>query len=182
MHFYRWKCVGEILQINFFPIKSCGPVQPMEIDCGIFGVEDGVFRDRYKVFLPLALPHFNDPTSRAFMVVTPENQFVTARAQPKLTLIQPLISGRTLILTAPEMPNAVIDFDQLTHGERSKNSIWDQTVNTIDCGDNVAIWLSRLILGKDSGLRFVYCTDYSSNKPLHKWNKVHKISAQDSVW
>lgn len=115
------------------------------------------------------------------MVVTSENQFVTARSQPKLMLINPLVSGRKLILTAPEMPNVEIDYDELKHGKPDKNIVWDQTISTADCGDEVAIWISRYILGKEYGLRIVYCSDYSSNKPLHKWNKVHKINVKDSV-
>lgn len=115
------------------------------------------------------------------MVVSPENQFVTVRAHPKLVLIKPKIIGRKLILTAPDVSNVEIDFDELIHGEPSKNSIWNVAVSTIECGEEAAIWLSRYILGKECGLRLVYCSDYSSNKPLHKWNNMHKITAKDAV-
>jgi len=158
----KWRRVGEITEINCYPIKSCAPVRPRAADCGPLGVEDGLLRDR------------------VFMVVTPENQFVTARAQPKMVLIQPRVSGHKLILQAPVSSTIEIDFNKLKQAQHNKTYVWNQEVDTVDCGDEVAHWLSWYILGQDSGLRLAYYPNSYPSREIREKNQKFKITPNDA--
>lgn len=116
------------------------------------------------------------------MVVTPEGQFVTARAHPKLVLVHPRVIGDKLILTAPGSPTIEIDFNRLKHSPTSETYVWHQKVDTVDAGDEVAEWLSHYVLGADIGLRLVYYPATYPTRDVRACNaKFNKISKSDSV-
>lgn len=115
------------------------------------------------------------------MVVTPEKQFVTARAQPRMVLIKPHISDNKLILNAPESPTIEIDFNQLKQAEHVKTFVWNQEVDTVDCGDEIAHWLSRYVLGQDTGLRLAYYPNTYPTREIREKNQQFKITANDAV-
>lgn len=89
------------------------------------------------------------------MIITLEGQFVTARAHPKIVLIQPKIDGTRLTLSAPNHPDIVIDIDELKKKSSGKAFVWQQEVDAIDAGDQVAEWISNFILQTNEGLRLV---------------------------
>lgn len=108
------------------------------------------------------------------MIVTPEGQFVTGRAQPKLVLVQPNVINDKLILSAPEKPDIEIDFRELAKNPSSKTYVWHQEVTTIDAGDEVAEWLSTFVLGEKDGLRLVFYPETVPTRPVRKHNLVFK--------
>lgn len=89
------------------------------------------------------------------MIITLEGQFVTARAHPRMVLIQPKIDGPRLILSAPNHPDIVIDIDELKKQSSGRAFVWQQEVDAIDAGDQVAEWISNFILHTNEGLRLV---------------------------
>lgn len=115
------------------------------------------------------------------MIVTPEGQFVTARAQPKLVLVQPNVIDDKLILSAPNKPDIEIDFRELGQKAESKTHVWQQEVTTIDAGDEVAEWLSTFVLGERDGLRLVYYPQTVPTRPVRKHNLVFKKLTQADV-
>lgn len=116
------------------------------------------------------------------MIITPEGQFVTARAQPKFLLIQPRFDESNMILSAPGMMDFVLNIDHLYTISPITASIWRQPVSTIDCGEEVAKWLSRFICSEDVGLRLVF---YSHTEPtrvyLEKNTPYDQMTAGDMV-
>lgn len=96
------------------------------------------------------------------MVVSPEGQFVTARSHPKMLQIQPHIDGDNMILSAPGMLDIELDFPRIFATQPIVASVWQQPVKAIDCGEEVARWLSRFVHGEDTGFRLVF---YPENKP-----------------
>lgn len=116
------------------------------------------------------------------MVITPEGQFVTARAQPRLVLVQPTIEGSTMTLNAPGMIDLNIDIEHLYKTSPVTASVWQQAVKAIDCGEEAARWLSRFICSEDIGLRLVF---YPNNVPTRdvrpKNLKFDTMSAVDVV-
>lgn len=115
------------------------------------------------------------------MVVTPENQFVTARAHPKLVLIQPRINGDKITLTAPEAPTIELNFNKLRKEQTNKSYVWQQEVNTVDCGDEIAQWLSQYVLGQQAGLRLQFYPDSYPTRQNREKNNKFKITDRDVV-
>lgn len=117
-----------------------------------------------------------------FMVVTLEGQFVTARALPRLVLVQPRIEGDTMTLSAPGMLDFTLSFAHLHTVRPITASVWQQAVQTIDCGEEVAKWFSRFIHSEDMGLRLMF---YPNSKPTRavrpKNAKYETLTAIDSV-
>lgn len=104
------------------------------------------------------------------MIITPEGQFVTARAQPRLLLIQPNIVGDTITLSAPGMLDIALSFADLHTKQPITASVWQQAVSAVDCGEEVAKWLSRFICSEDVGLRLVFYPSAVPTRPVRKSN------------
>lgn len=120
---------------------------------------------------------------RVFMVVSPEGQFVTARAHPKLVLVQPRFEGTVMHLSAPGMATEVsIDVARLQQSDiTGTNFVWQQEVDSIDCGDDVAKWLSQYICGEDDGLRLSFYPHSHATRPVRARHQAFKaLTAVDS--
>eukprot|EP01098_Paradermamoeba_levis_P007991 TRINITY_DN3329_c0_g1_i3.p1 TRINITY_DN3329_c0_g1~~TRINITY_DN3329_c0_g1_i3.p1 ORF type:complete len:402 (-),score=125.40 TRINITY_DN3329_c0_g1_i3:84-1289(-) len=73
---------------------------------------------------------------------------VTQRKHPKLCFIQPLISPQDgiLTLTAPGMPNLVVDQPAANENEKKiKFKVWSDEVFGIDMGEEAEKWLSSFL-------------------------------------
>lgn len=89
--------------------------------------------------------------------MSPDGKLITARAHPRLVLVQPQITDSTLTLRAPGMLDFELDIAQLYTKSPLNTSIWGVPVQAIDCGEEIAKWLSRFIFSEDVGLRlFLY--------------------------
>ncbi|KXJ77149.1 hypothetical protein RP20_CCG008237 [Aedes albopictus] len=161
----EWRRVGEITDLHVYPIKSCGSVRVSEINCSNLGPRIALLRDRI------------------FMVVQSDGSFITGRGHPSLVMVQPRFddSHETMTLSAPGMMDISVDVKRLLSVEPVKASVWGQTVTAVDCGEEVARWLSRFILSEDFGLRLMfYPLDYPTRDVREK-NKIHlKLTARDS--
>lgn len=146
-----------------YPIKSCGWIQLEEFDCISIGVESGNLRDR------------------TFMVVTDAGEFITARKYPKMIQIMPVIDGDFMALSAPEMPQIVINFAALKQKAPSKAEVWNEKVKVIDAGDAVARWFSKFILGSDGGLRLVYYPLSFPTRDVREKNKVFETAVKSDT-
>ncbi|KAG4067831.1 hypothetical protein HA402_010517 [Bradysia odoriphaga] len=134
-----WRLVGEIGEIFCYPIKSCAPMRiTNNIQCTKLGLQNGVLRER------------------VFVIVT--KSYATLSAQPKLLLIQPNITGDTLIISAPSMPDFHLNISQLYQTEQTITHSHHPS-GTIDCGAEVAAWLSKFISGNEDGYRLVFYPD-----------------------
>lgn len=145
----RWRRVGEINEIYVYPIKSCAPIRMSRVNCADLGPKRNLLRDRI------------------FMVVNPDGKWVTARQKPKMVLIQPQFDEdhQKMTLSAPGMDNITIQVEKLFEEKSVKGVVWGETVPTVDCGDEVAKWLSTYLLDKNEGYRLrFYPLDKTSRK------------------
>lgn len=92
------------------------------------------------------------------MFVICTKNHATFSASPKLLLIQPNIVGNTLILTAPGMPEFQLNISDLYKIEPSVTHA-DHPQGAVDCGSEIAIWLSQYITGNEEGNRLVFYPD-----------------------
>lgn len=108
------------------------------------------------------------------MIITLEGQFVTARAHPKLVLIQPKVEGSRMTLSAPDRADIVVDIAEIKNESSEKAVIWQQEVDATDAGDQVAEWLSEFVLGIKEGLRLVFYPNAEPTRDIRSKNKSFK--------
>jgi len=148
-----WRLVGEIGEIFCFPVKSCAPIRITKtIQCTKLGLQSGAIRER------------------VFVIVT--KNYSTLSAQPKLLLIEPNIVDDTLILKAPSMPDFHLNISELYKIDQTISHV-DHPNGTVDCGSDIAAWLSQYITGTDGSNRLVF---YPDTDLLHNYrNKRLKL-------
>ncbi|XP_067639088.1 mitochondrial amidoxime-reducing component 1-like [Eurosta solidaginis] len=147
----KWRRIGTLEQINLYPIKSCAPLKlnpNTEITCDVLGLQINGCRDR------------------ALMVINDSNEMITARAYPRMVLIDTkLVGPQRLAFTAPGMDTIELDLSTLkkAEGEQVKMKVWDTSVNAGFVGGKYDKWMSKYLLQKESGMRLVY---YPSENPV----------------
>jgi len=81
---------------------------------------------------------------RRFVLTDDKYQFITARTEPKICLIQASITATGLVLTAPNMPKLVIDYLQLS--ERYQTVVvWNDKINAQQGNSEHHQWFSRYL-------------------------------------
>lgn len=161
-NYFRWKKVGEIIDLNCFPLKSCAPIKRNSFDCHVLGIE------------------YEDLFDRCF-VVAQNNKQLTARTYPKMVLIQPEIVGNELKLSTPDGLSFVLDLKELKKNPATEDvELWTSKVSGIDAGDEVADWLSEYIVGKKGVLRLIfYPYVYPTKKKPEVDNKYQAYEDND---
>lgn len=158
----KWRRVGELSDLVYYPIKSCGPIRVNQLECTQLGLNDNGLRDR------------------TFMIITPERQFITARAHPKVVQIQPRFEGGKMILSAPSMPDITVDYQAIKKNNAMQAVVWGEAVDTLDCGDELEKWLSKFILGKDMGLRLVFYFNTAPTRGVRAKNRIFSSTKNDT--
>lgn len=153
---FRWKKIGKIIDLNCFPVKSCAPVKQSSFYCHNLGIE------------------YENLFDRCFVVSQNKKQ-LTARAYPKMVLIQPKVIGSELILSAPGKEDFILNVDELRKGAvNEKVECWFSKVVGIDAGDEVADWLSDFIIGKKGVLRLIFYPHLYPTKGVSKADQKYK--------
>lgn len=148
--------VGEIADLNFFPVKSCAPIKRDSLNCHQLGIEYESLYDRG-------------------FIISRNNKQVTGRGYPKIVLIQPKIDGNKLILTAPGCSDFLINVDELrTKLVDEKVECYYSKVGGIDVGDEVADWLSKYIVGKTGLFRLFFYPHLYPTKGVPKKDRKYK--------
>uniref|UniRef100_A0A0B6ZH82 MOSC domain-containing protein n=1 Tax=Arion vulgaris TaxID=1028688 RepID=A0A0B6ZH82_9EUPU len=126
--------VGRIAAIWIFPIKSFKGFSIQEAECTQLGIKWKEFTDRH------------------WTVTTADGIYLTMRQEPTMSLIEPILKDDQVQLSAPGMePICFPVCPDITNNNLSKVILKTDTVPSVDCGDEVAEWLSRYF--KRPGLR-----------------------------
>lgn len=121
-----------VSELSIYPLKSAAPVSLTSMTLDVMG------------------PQWD----RRWMVVDKNNRFLSQRRYPLMSQINCSLTDSGLVLSSTGMENLTVDCSKLKN-EVSVN-VWSDTVTVLDCGDEAAQWLSRLI-APDS--RLVYMPD-----------------------
>ncbi|KAG4076052.1 hypothetical protein HA402_011526 [Bradysia odoriphaga] len=152
----KWKKVGKVSDLNFFPVKSCAPIKCNSLRCHNLGVECDELVDRG-------------------FIISRNNKQVTARVYPNMLLIQPKLEGSQLTLSAPGRPNYNLDLDDLRKRlTKSEIECWYSKVVGIDAGDHVGDWLSEFIVGQPGIFRLSFYPHKYSTKGIAKPDRKYK--------
>lgn len=108
-------------------------------------------------------PEVGQMRDRVFVVVRSNGETVTARTYPKMVLISPKVNCDIMTISAPDMKDISVKISELYSSTNTiKVKIWLDNANCVDCGDEVAQWFSRYLLGEDEGFRLAF---YTSSEP-----------------
>jgi len=99
---------------------------------------------------------------RRWMVINPNNKFITQRQLAHMCLINTSLKDGVLTLSAPGKQDCVIDPDSNSEnglGHKAKQvQVWRDSVLGLDCGDKVSAWLSDFL---EKECRLVHMPDHS---------------------
>ena len=116
-------------QIIMYPVKSCAGMSVQEATLTSSGLSlDAVY-------------------DREWMVVGPDNVFLSQREHPRMALIVPRLKSDTLELRAPGMLRLEIPLG-LPHPDHESTlevTLWDDKVLAYDCDDTTAAWFSNAV-------------------------------------
>lgn len=117
-------------RLFIYPVKSAAGIEVDRAELDEFG-----FRD-----------------DRRWMVIDPEDRFLTQRSNPRMSLIGVRLESDTLHLQAPAMPD--LELSRTPGGGPVRQvSIWKSRAAAVDVGDEAAAWLSEFV---DTACRLVY--------------------------
>lgn len=113
--------VATITALNIYPVKSCAGIAMTKAQ-----------------LTPTGFEH-----DRQWLIVQPNGRFVTQREQPRLALIRPELSARSLTLRAPGQDALDVAIDH--PGAAMQVQCWKDHCASIDAGDAAASWLERYL-------------------------------------
>ncbi len=80
---------------------------------------------------------------RRWMVVDENWKMITQRKKARMCLVQPILENNNLTLQTAGMPD--ISVSSSLNSPRQLVSVWEDSCMAVDCGDEVADWLSRFL-------------------------------------
>ncbi len=80
---------------------------------------------------------------RRYMIVDPENRFITAREYPRLVLVSTTLRESIVCLEAPGMPS--LCFEPPTGNTLRSVRVWEDDCEAMDADDSAAVWFSRYL-------------------------------------
>lgn len=111
--------IPYISELHIYPIKSCGGISVASAKTSNYGLK----------------------YDRQWMIIDKENTFVTQRNIHSLELLKPFIDDTYLTITRPDALSEKIEIIQ-SQQEIITTSVWGDAINTIDCGNLIADFLS----------------------------------------
>ena len=123
--FAKPKSKIKIKQLYVYPIKSCKGVTMNAVNISSTGLQ----------------------YDREWVVVDKDNNFITQRQNPRMALIETEIKEPMLILSAPDMPNQIsVPLSADSTGKTIvKVTVFGNSIDAFDCGDDVATWLQKFL-------------------------------------
>ncbi len=110
----------QVSALYIYPIKSCGGLARGMMEIG----KNGPVNDR------------------EWMIVDESGTFLTQRELPPMALIQPSLTAKHLIITAPNMGEIAVSMAEDDAAPARPVTVWRDTVLAADAGDEVATYLS----------------------------------------
>jgi uncharacterized protein YcbX len=114
-------CMVQVSGLYIYPVKSCRGLTLNSADTDAHGLVG----------------------DRRFLVVTPDGQFLTQRQLPRMALVETGLTATTLTLASPN--HGEIHVPLATNTGPRRVTVWRDTVEADDCGDEPAGWLARLL-------------------------------------
>lgn len=91
---------------------------------------------------------------RRWMIVDPEGEFITQRAEPRLALVSVAVGADALTLSAAGRDPLALARSPDPTGPRRRVRVWRDAVDALDCGPAAARWITDW-LGRPTSLVFM---------------------------
>lgn len=153
-----WKPVGTIAKLFVYPLKGGKRVELQQANCTKYGLQSA----------DQSLSFFKDRCLVIYKEST--NDIQTGTNLPKMLLIEAkAVDDKHFCLKAPGMESINFKLPQLTAERRHVRMYEAENVLTIDCGDEVAKWVSNYIFSESVGLRLGF-HDGTHKRDIEKYN------------
>ncbi|CAH1159780.1 unnamed protein product [Phaedon cochleariae] len=158
-----WEEVGKITHLNLYPLKSGHRLELQRAECTEFGLKQTKEDEETLQMRDRGLVVYSEK----------DHEFRSGRTYPKMTLIDVSVHDENhLAIDAPTMRTLYVEIPTKNGQNQTKIKLHkNEEIPTIDCGNEAALWLSRYILGKDTGLRLGY-HDASSRRDITKTHNI----------
>ncbi|XP_063878249.1 mitochondrial amidoxime-reducing component 1-like isoform X1 [Scylla paramamosain] len=145
----KWEEVGEVCDMTIYPLKSGRGVMVTEGEATPWGLASGELQDR------------------CFMVVlVSTGTFVTGRQAEELLDVKLTFSSGVITLESKEAFTFKHNLkSNLRHPKVMDSKIWGEPVRGVDCGDEVAEWLSNVLYKGKEEVRLIYKADVMERRP-----------------
>lgn len=138
-------CTGVISQMFIYPVKSCAGIEVSEA-----------------ILSPAGLSH-----DREWLIVDQDGQFVTQRQIPHMVWITPRLTRDALFLSAPGQQEIRIPFS--LSGATKQVTVWRDTLDGDDMGDEAAQWLDNFLAVPGKHYRLIRFSPKASRISSREW-------------
>lgn len=117
--------MATISELFFYPIKGCRGISVPRATLAATGLElDGI-------------------GDREWVVVDANGEFLSQREHPKMALIEPRMTGTSMLVKAPGMLLLEVPF--ASEGDVLNVRVWDDTIAAVTQGEIADAWLSSFL-------------------------------------
>jgi len=138
----------KLSELNIYPLKSCAQISLKQVRLSPFGLE----------------------LDRRWMLIDEQGTMLTQRKHARMCLIHSSINKAQLTVNAPAMQQLEIQ----TGNTRTKATVWEDTCNAYDCGDEAAHWFSTFL---NTPARLVYFPDDERRQVDLQYAQAGEITA-----
>lgn len=145
----NWEKVGEVCDMTIYPVKSGRGVMVTEGEATPWGLASGELQDR--CFL---------------VVLAATGSFITGRQAGKLLDVTLTFSNDVITLESKGVSTLKHNLkSNLRHPKVIHSKIWGEPVRGVDCGDETAEWLSKVLYQGKEEVRLIYKADVMKRRP-----------------
>jgi uncharacterized protein YcbX/ferredoxin len=112
---------------------------------------------------------------RRFIVCDHSGQFITARTEPRLCLVQASLTTQGLTLSAPNMDMLTLSYDEFTK-QYQNVTVWGDEVNSQLCAKKANLWFSEFL---KRPCELLYFGENSHREKKPNTNNSRKIAFAD---
>ena len=138
-----YPCAMHLSTLHVYPVKSGAALAPLQARVEARGLAG----------------------DRRWMIVDDDGAFLTGRQLPPLVLLRAEPDEHGLRLAAPGRPDTQVPLPP-ADAPRRRVTVWKDTVDAVDAGDEAARWLSRF-LGRDARLVHMDAQSVRPVSPTH---------------
>ncbi|XP_048735272.1 mitochondrial amidoxime-reducing component 1-like [Ostrea edulis] len=155
----RFVRVGEVSELNLFPVKSCQGIPLQKARAEVTGLESDGLHDRQ------------------WMLVRANGDFLSQRHYSRMALVRVSSHRGNIHLDAPEQPTLVLPKNPPVDKSRfMMTRVWGLRVLGMDCGDEAARWFQKYL--EAEGVRLVVSSGSMPKKDSSEERKPWENPAQ----
>ncbi|XP_069950478.1 mitochondrial amidoxime reducing component 2-like isoform X2 [Cherax quadricarinatus] len=149
---FMWEEVGEVSELTIYPLKSGRGVSVNSAQATSYGLAHGKLEDR------------------SFLVMTEDdNRAVSGRQMGRLTMVSLTLEDDLVTIGAQGVQSVKFRLKVVLKEHKVFHSkVWKQHVSGVDCGEEVASFLTQFVSEGRTRLRLLYRGDVVKDRPARR--------------